>query len=145
MVLVQFATLSNECRDDWLFLSYFHTLRKLTDPAVLRIRIRDPVPFLPRIRDPEQVFPDPGSQTYVFESLMIIFWVKSSIILCKLAQICFLPKFNYKIVFNFVIFVLQKKIWQQIFFHPSLLLLFLDPGSEIRDSGWIKIRTRDSG
>ncbi len=24
---------------------------------------------------------------------------------------------------------LQKKVWQQIFFHPSLLLLFLDPGS----------------
>jgi hypothetical protein len=30
------------------------------------------------------------------------------------------------------------------FFHPSLLLLFLDPGSEIRDSGWVKIRIRGS-
>jgi hypothetical protein len=37
-----------------------------------------------------------------------------------------------------------------IFFHPSLLLLFLDPGSEIRDPGagirdpvWVKIRIRD--
>jgi hypothetical protein len=29
------------------------------------------------------------------------------------------------------------------FFHPSLLLLFLDPGSEIRDPGWVKIRIRD--
>ncbi len=26
-----------------------------------------------------------------------------------------------------------------IFFHPSLLLLFLDPGSEVRDPGWIRI------
>jgi hypothetical protein len=24
---------------------------------------------------------------------------------------------------------LQRKVWQQIFYHPSLLLLFLDPGS----------------
>ena len=30
---------------------------------------------------------------------------------------------------------LQKKVWQQIFFRPSLLLLFLDPGSETRDPG----------
>ncbi len=29
------------------------------------------------------------------------------------------------------------------FFHPPLLLLFLDPGSEIRDPGWVKIRIRD--
>ncbi len=29
------------------------------------------------------------------------------------------------------------------FFHLSLLLLFLDPGSEIRDPGWVKIRIRD--
>jgi hypothetical protein len=36
------------------------------------------------------------------------------------------------------------------FFHLSLLLLFLDPrseirdpGSEIRDPGWVKIRSRD--
>jgi hypothetical protein len=31
------------------------------------------------------------------------------------------------------------------FFHLSLLLLFLDPGSEIRDPGWVKIRIRDPG
>ncbi len=29
------------------------------------------------------------------------------------------------------------------FFHPSLVLLVLDPGSEIRDPGWVKIRIRD--
>jgi len=28
-------------------------------------------------------------------------------------------------------------------FSPSSLVLLLDPGSEIWDSGWIKIRTRD--
>jgi hypothetical protein len=37
--------------------------------------------FDPWIRDPEWVFPDPGSQTHFFESLVTIFWVKSSIIL----------------------------------------------------------------
>ncbi len=39
-------------------------------------------------------FPDPGSQTHIFESLVTIFWVKSSIILWKLAKIFFfrLPK-----------------------------------------------------
>ncbi len=31
------------------------------------------------------------------------------------------------------------------FFHPALLLLFLDPGSEIRDPVWVKIRIRDPG
>ncbi len=31
------------------------------------------------------------------------------------------------------------------FFHPSLLLLFWDPGSGIRDPGWVKIRIRDQG
>jgi len=29
------------------------------------------------------------------------------------------------------------------FFSPSLLLLLLDPGSEIQDPGWVKIRIRD--
>ncbi len=47
---------------------------------VLRIRIRAPVPFWPL---------DPKTQTHIFESLVIIFWVKSSIFLWKLAQIFF--------------------------------------------------------
>ncbi len=65
-------------------------------------------------------FTDPGSQTHIFDRLMTIFWVESSIILCKLAQ-------------N-VIFVATKKVHMTTnFFHPSLLLLFLDPGSKIRD------------
>jgi hypothetical protein len=60
--------------------------------AVLRIRIRDPVTFLPL--DPGSGIgffriPDLGSQTQIFESLVTIFWVKSSITLRKLAQIFF--------------------------------------------------------
>jgi hypothetical protein len=31
------------------------------------------------------------------------------------------------------------------FFYLCLSLLFLDPGSEIRDPGWIKIRIRNTG
>ncbi len=41
--------------------------------------------FDPGIRN--RFFPDPGSQTHLFESLVKIFWVKTSIILWKLAQI----------------------------------------------------------
>ncbi len=37
----------------------------------------------------------------------------------------------------------QKKGMTINFFHPCLSLLFLDPGSEIRDPGWVKIRIRD--
>jgi hypothetical protein len=35
-----------------------------------------------------------------------------------------------------------KKDLTRNFFHPSLLLLFLDPGSEIRDPEWVKIGIR---
>jgi hypothetical protein len=61
-----------------------------------------------------------------------MFWVKSYIILRKLAQI-FSSVFQNKIIFNFVKFVATKKGMTKKFFHPFLLLLFLDPGSEIRD------------
>jgi hypothetical protein len=40
----------------------------------------------------------------------------------------------------------HKKAEQQIFVHPSLLLLFSDPGSGMgknQDPGWVKIRIRD--
>jgi hypothetical protein len=40
-------------------------------------------------------------------------------------------------------FVATKQGMTTIFFHPSLLLLFLDSVSEIRDPGWLKIRIRD--
>ncbi len=44
------------------------------------LRIWDPVPFWPL---------DPGSRINIFESLVTIFWVKCTIILCELAQILF--------------------------------------------------------
>jgi hypothetical protein len=68
--------------------------------------------------------PDLGYQTHIFESLMT-----NSIILLKLAQIFFLQHFKNRIIFNFVKFVARKKAMTTNFFHPSLLLLFLDPGS----------------
>ncbi len=90
--------------------------------------------------------PDLGSQTHAFESLMTIFLGrKFYVILCELAQIFFLKQLKINIIYNFVIFVATKKVGQQIFFHPDLLLLFLDPGSGIRDPGWTKIRIRDPG
>ncbi len=81
--------------------SYFH--------LVLRIRIRDPVLFWPR---------DP---------LVTIFWGKSSIILWKLAQIFF---FSISKINNFQLSEIcgYKKRYDS-FFHPSLLFLFLNPGS----------------
>jgi hypothetical protein len=61
---------------------------------------------------------------------MTVFWVKSSKILCKLAQIFFFTCSKKENIFNFVLFMDTKKV-EQIVFHPSLLLLFLDPGSGI--------------
>ncbi len=36
-----------------------------------------------------------------------------------------------------------KKGTATILFHPSSLLLFLDPRSDIRDPGWVKIKIRE--
>jgi hypothetical protein len=52
--------------------------------------------------------PDLGSQTHIFESLVAIFWVKSSKIL-KIGPIFFFSIKN-KIICNFVIFVATKKV-----------------------------------
>ncbi len=59
---------------------------------------------------------DPGSQTHIFESLVTNFWVKSSLILWKLAQIVFLQHFENEIIFNFVKFVATKKGMTIIYF-----------------------------
>ncbi len=60
--------------------------------SVVSVADPDLVPFWPL--DPGSVIvffriPDLGSQTHIVESLVTIFWVKSSIILWKLAQIFF--------------------------------------------------------
>jgi len=55
--------------------------------------------------DPEKVFPDPGSQTHIFDSLMTDFRVNRTIILSALAKQNFLYQFKNKIIHNFMIFV----------------------------------------
>ncbi len=72
---------------------------------------------------------DPGSQTHFFESLVSIFWVKSSMTILKIWPNFFLQHFKNKIIYNFVKFVATKKGMTTNIFHPSLLFLFLDPGS----------------
>ncbi len=83
--------------------------------------------------------PDLGSAIGFFripDPKSIFFWELSDNFLgkkfynsLKIGPNFFLQHFKTKIIINFVKFVLHKKLWQQIFFHPSLLLLFLDPGS----------------
>jgi hypothetical protein len=59
---------------------------------------------------------------------MTTFWVESSIILCELPK-NFPHQLKINIIYNFVIFVATRIGRTTNFFHPSLLLLFLDPGS----------------
>jgi hypothetical protein len=65
------------------FLSTYFTLR-----TEIRYRIQIPTRFFlsGNVANPDPgsgigFFPDPGSQTHIFESLVTIFWVKSSIFL----------------------------------------------------------------
>jgi hypothetical protein len=90
--------------------------------------IRDPVPFWTL---------DPGSGIGFFRipnpnfwELSDIFWGKSSIILWKVAKTCY-QHFINKIIYNFGKFMATKIGVTTNFFHPSLLLLFLDPVSGI--------------
>ncbi len=89
----------------------------------------DPLDPGSRIRN--RFFPDPGSQTHIFESLVTIFSLKSSIILWKSAQIFFFS-ISKKNNFQFCEICGYKKGVTTDFFTP-LLLLFLDQGFEIRD------------
>ncbi len=103
--------------------------------------MRDPGAFLtpgPGSGIRNRFFPDPRSRitNSYFLEISDKFLGKS----LKTGPNFFLQHFKNKIIFNFVKFVATKKVWQHIFFHPSLLLLFLDPGTEIRDPGWVKIR-----
>jgi hypothetical protein len=71
-------------------------------------------------------FPDHVSQTHIFVSLVTIFWEKVQIV--GNWPKFFLQHFKTKIIHNFVKFVATKKRYDNnFFFHPSLLLLFLDP------------------
>ena len=104
---------------------------KKNNLPVLRIRIRDPVPFWPL---------DPGSGMRWFRIPGPYFeelFDKKFYYSLKIDQF-FLYHFRTKIIYNFV------KFGHLIFFNLPLLLLFLDPGSEICDPGWVKIRIRDT-
>jgi hypothetical protein len=104
------------------------------------------VPFWP-------LDPNPESQTHILESLVIIFWVKKFYNSLKTGPNFFLQHSKRNIFFKFVTFVATKEdMTTPNFFHPSLLLLFLDPGSEIRDPksgirdpGWVKNQDPGSG
>ncbi len=101
--------------------------------------------FEPWIRD--RFFPDAGSrfQNPYFWELSDNFWVKSSIILWKLAKIFFFSSSKIEYFQFGEICGYKKKGMTTNFFPFSLLLLFLDPGPEIRDPGWVKIRIRIPG
>jgi hypothetical protein len=66
-------------------------------------------------------FPDPGSQTHIFESLGTHF-----VILLKTGPNVFLQHFKNKIIFNIVEFGTKKKGMTTIFF-TSLFCCWLDP------------------
>jgi hypothetical protein len=57
----------------------------------------------------------------------------------KIGPNFFLRHIKNKTIFSFVKFVATKNGLTKKIFHPCLLLLFLDPGSEIRDPVWVKI------
>jgi hypothetical protein len=63
----------------------------------------------------------------------------------KIGPNYFLQHFKNKTILNFVKFVATKNGMTTIFFHPSVLLLFLDPGSEIRDTGSGMGKNQDPG
>jgi hypothetical protein len=86
--------------------------------------------------------PDPGTQTHIVESLVTIVWIKSSIILWKLAQIFFFSISKIKKISIMWNLWLQKKVWKNFFFTPLFCFCFWirdprsgfwDPGSEIQD------------
>jgi hypothetical protein len=98
------------------------------------LRIRDPMPFWtlgPGSSIRNRSFPDPGSRIP-----NPYFWEVSDTFLGKKFYNSFNTGPNFvslafqnKIIFSFVKFVATKKDMTTNFFHPSLLLLFLDPGS----------------
>jgi hypothetical protein len=55
-------------------------------------------------------FPDPGSQSHIFESLVTIFWAKKFYNSLKIGPNFFLQHLKNKIIFNFEKFVATKKV-----------------------------------
>ncbi len=120
-----------QCRPCILYYWTQDITRNLSlSPSVLRIRcLFDPLDPGSRIRNVFLRIPDLGSRTPkpYFLEISNNFWVKSSII------------FFYSIS-KIKLFSILWNLWLQkrydpdkFFFHPSLLLLFLDPGYGMRD------------
>ncbi len=65
----------------------------------------------------------------------------------KIGSNFILQHFKNKIVKFCEIYDSKNKVWQQFFFTPVFHCCFWirDPGSEIRDPRWVKIRIRDPG
>ncbi len=118
----------------------FITLTKQIMPPVYGTSVATGIITVLRIRIRDRFFLDPGSQTHISDN----FLGKKFYISLKIGQIFFLQHFKNKIVHFCENYSSKNKVWQLIFFlHPCLSLLFLDPGSGIRDPGWVKIRIRD--
>ncbi len=87
-----------------------------------------------------RIFPDLGSRipNPYFRELSDNFLCKKFYNSLKIGPNFFLQHFKNKIMFSFVKFVATIKGMTTIFFHLSLLMLFLDPGSRMgknQDSG----------
>ncbi len=148
------------CSQNHQNLSFFifHTVRRYLVEVTSRSDFRTADPDLPnfvcvlqnavlRIRDPVPFWPlDPGSGIGFFripDRSRIPnpdFWELSDNFLGKkfynsliIGPNFFLQHFKTKTMYSFVKFVATLKGMTSNFFYPSLLLLFLDPGSEIRD------------
>jgi hypothetical protein len=113
-------------------------MRKI--PAKVKSSVADPDPGSGAFLTPgsgirNRFFPDPGSRIpkQYFRELNDNVLHKKFYNSLKIGPNFFLQHFKHKIIFSFVKFVATKQGMTTIFFHPSLLLLFLDPGSEIRD------------
>ncbi len=63
----------------------------------------------------------------------------------KIGPNFFLHQFKNKMIFSFVIFLAIEKGRTPNFFHSSLVLMFLDPGSEIRGPGSGMDKNQDLG
>jgi hypothetical protein len=75
--------------------------------------------------DPGFRISDPGSKTHIFDNFLAKKFFNS----LKIDPNFFLQTFKNKIISNFVKFVAIRKGMTKKIFHPSLLLLILDPGS----------------
>jgi hypothetical protein len=85
-------------------------------------------------------FPDPGSLTHIFESVVTIFWVKSSKKFFKLAKFFSSAVKKWNNLQFCEICGYKKSYDNKFFFTPLFCCCFW-----IRDPGWVKIKDPGSG